>query len=352
MNTQFNNEMLVLARESRGLVQKELASQLSIDQGTLSKIENGVLHISEEQLEEVCRVLEYPKSFFLQTGNLFHPNLHYYRKKVTIPGKVLKKAEAQMNITKLTLDKLLNSVDLATQNLVKWDVELNGSPTKAAQYLREYWRVPKGRIDNLVKLVEDNGVIVVILDLESEKLDGLSLFTEDNHPIVFVNSRMSGERQRLTLAHELGHIVLHFGNQISEGRDIEDEAFEFAAELLMPQKEIISQLSRLDLLSLITLKKYWKVSMRALALRAKKLKAITDYQYRYLVIKMNKEWGAKNEPHKLEVERPGLIREIINLHTESLGYAKEELASFLSLTYNEFMSKYFDERVKLKIIRS
>jgi len=348
----FNSQMLILARESRGITQKELVEKLSIEQGTISKIENGLLSVNEDLLQKLSKVLSYPMSFFFQKDKLFNPTVHFYRKRVSIPGKVLKKAEARMNISKMNLDRLLTSVDLTNQNLISWNVDLDGSPEKAAQYLRSYWNIPKGPISNLVRLAEDHGIIVTYLDLDSEKLDGLSVFTDDNHPIIFLNDIMPNDRKRITLAHEIGHLVMHFGKKIGKYRDIEDEAWEFAAEFLMPKKEIFEELIRPDLSKLLDLKKYWKVSMRAIVVRARKLNTITQNQYKYLLIKMNKEYGAKSEPYVVPEERPSLIQEMINLHYEGLGYTENELSSFLSINVDELKEIYFNERKNLRILQS
>lgn len=347
----FNPEMLVLARESRGIVQKELANRLNIEQGTLSKIENGLLGIDESFILQLVPVLEYPYEFYFQEEKLYNPNLYYYRKNVSIPVKTLKQAEAEINITRINLDKLLNSVELPLQNLIQWNVEDHGSPELAAKYLREYWKVPRGRIENLTKILEDNGIIVVLIDFPSDKLAGLSMFSKDNHPIIFINKNMPGDRQILTVAHELGHLVLHFNNKISEGRDVEGEAYDFAGEFLMPEKEVSSQLLKLDIATLLGLKKYWKMSVRAIIIRAKKLGFITENQYKYLLIKMNKEWGAKNEPVQIPLDPPTLVKEILDLHLSDLSYSKIELAKLLCITEDELSRRYLETQQRLKIIR-
>ena len=43
MTKNINPEMLVLARESRGVMQSELARMLSVTQGKVSKLESGLL---------------------------------------------------------------------------------------------------------------------------------------------------------------------------------------------------------------------------------------------------------------------------------------------------------------------
>ncbi|RNI31765.1 ImmA/IrrE family metallo-endopeptidase [Rufibacter immobilis] len=351
-----NPNMVILARESRGVTQKELAEKMCIKQGTLSKIENGLQNVSEELLDILSAELAYPVSFFFQQNQLYNPNLVHYRKRTVFTKKDLAKADATMNISKINLEKLLNSVDIPDLQLPKWEVDEHGSPEKCAAYLREYWRLPKGRIENITKLVEDKGILVVPIDFDSPKMDGLNIFTDTNHPIIFYNRNIPTDRQRLTIAHELGHILLHLGQPIAENRDVEAEAYAFAAEFLMPAAEIKSHLGKVDIARLADLKRYWKVSMAALIIRAKTLRLITDNQYRYLWQQMSALGYRTKEPKELDAapEPPILLKELVDAHLNDLGYSEEELAQLLSLQLEDFKSRYQDNEVvrpKLKITR-
>ena len=63
--------------------------------------------------------------------------------------------------------------------------------------------------------------------------------------------------------------------------NVEDEAWEFAAEFLMPSAEIEKQLDGINLDKLGQLKKDWGVSMQAILYRAKKLGKIGESYYRF-----------------------------------------------------------------------
>ena len=66
----------------------------------------------------------------------------------------------------------------------------------------------------------------------------MSILADSKFPVVFSNKRSLGDRQRFTLAYELGHLVMHLQTNPSFTRDISHEANEFAAEFLMPEKDI------------------------------------------------------------------------------------------------------------------
>ncbi|HMO40232.1 MAG TPA: XRE family transcriptional regulator [Saprospiraceae bacterium] len=348
----FNPEMLTLAREARGYSQEELAGLMRVSQGTLSKIENGNLD-PQEYLENLSDTLDFPIGFFMRDGRQFKTNAYFYRKKIRIPRKEISKAEALMNIIKFNVEKLLKSVEVPAEKLPKWEVSKNGSPSEYAKYLREYWRIPKGRVDNLTKIVEDNGIIVIHVDFGSSDLDGLSLYTDDNQAIVFLNKNMSGDRIRLTLAHEVGHLGMHFAQVVDLERDVEKEAYEFASELLVPSNEILPHLSSVNLGKLADLKRYWKVSMSSLLVKAKRLNLIKENSYRYLWTQFRKNGYHIQEPPELNVpiEKPTLIKEILDAFINDLDYTKSDLAILLNLNLPDFENFFYETRSRLKVIR-
>jgi Zn-dependent peptidase ImmA (M78 family)/DNA-binding XRE family transcriptional regulator len=351
---EINSKMLVLAREARGYTQKELCELLGITQGSLSKIEKGIQSSSVENIEKFCNVLKYPESFFYQQDNIYNPDLIYYRRRIAVKKKVLLKAEAKLNIVRMNIEKLLSSVELPEDNLFQWDVDKNGTPEEAAITLRQQWKIPKGRIDDLVKLIEDNGIIVIPFDFGADKFDGLSMYTTKNEPLIFYNSNMPGDRQRLTIAHELGHLIMHFGRIIDIERDVEKEAMKFASELLVPEKEFKSTIVSFDLRTLANLKLYWRVSMGSLLYRCKALDMITDNQYRYLWQQMSMLGYKTKEPKELEVisETPTLLTEIIEKYSDELEYSKSEIAGLLNINEDDLQEMYFKKETRFKIIRN
>lgn len=154
---------------------------------------------------------------------------------------------------------------------------------------------------------------------------------------------------RFTLAHEIGHIVMH----TLHSEDQEREADEFAAEFLMPEKEIKPDLRSLTIAKLSPLKQYWKVSMAALIRRARDLDQINDRQYRRFFTKLNHLNYRTNEPNPIPQEEPRLIKEIIEMHQTTHSYSAAELSLATSLKVEEFYSVYLDqidEKPRLRLV--
>jgi Zn-dependent peptidase ImmA (M78 family)/transcriptional regulator with XRE-family HTH domain len=338
---QINTKMVRLAREARGLTQKELASRLSIEQGTLSKIENDQHGVTSQFMESLSKELGFPNSFFEQQYDTFSPRTIYYRRLVQIPKKSLYQAEAQMDICRWCMSKLLREVEVAGSSILKWDVEITGSPEECARYVRQYWQIPKGPIAHLTLFAEKNGIIIIHLDMD-DSISGFTNVADNGQPIIFLNKKLPADRLRFTLAHEIGHLIMHFIEQpIAKDRDTEKEANTFAAELLAPELEVRHHLAKLDIRRLLELKRFWKASMHMLLYRAKTLNCIPEHQYRALVTKLGHEGYRINEPVVFLHEQPVLAKTIIEMHINQLGYSREEIATMLHIL-PEDMAVFFN----------
>jgi len=335
--------MLVLARESRGLSQKELAEKIDISQSKISKLEDGLLFdVSGRELDLFADALHYPPNFFMQPGHGKASCGYFYRKVSALPARFLTQCNARMNVRRLHIERLAKSIDLDTIKLPFLDPdELQKGAMQAAQLLRQCWNVPGGPIANLTELVEDAGCIVVHFDFGTKKLDGLSLYSEFGPPIVFLNASFPGDRMRFTLAHELGHIIMH---RIPKA-NMDEEANQFAGEFLMPRNDISGSFYPISLDVLARKKLYWKVSMQSLLKRGCDLGEISERYGRFLWMQMGKFGYRSCEPHEgmIDRERPRLIQEMIEVHLNELEYTDNDLAQILGLCEDEFESIYSGE---------
>lgn len=344
----LNTEILKLAREVRLITQEELAMKIGIEQGTLSKIEKRLLSADVYIIEKISNVLDFPIDFFYQVKKVT-PVEGHYRRRLSSSVKNMKKYIAQMTISEWHFVSMLDEIELPELKLPSWDVLEDGSPAMCAKFMREYWKMPKGHITNLTKFIEDNGIVIIALDLG--ELDGFSTLLMGNIPAIYVNKKLPADRYRITIAHELGHLIMHFGNKIRADRDLEEEAFQFGIELLVPENNIKPYLNKITIEKLADLKGYWYVSMASLLRYANTLGMVTGNQYRYLWMQMSSLGYKKNEPVVIPKESPEIINEILYGYLNDLGYTKNELAKILYLTENELDYLYFGKDSKLRVIR-
>jgi Zn-dependent peptidase ImmA (M78 family)/DNA-binding XRE family transcriptional regulator len=352
MPENFNRALLQVARAARGFTQGNLAQRAGVTQALVSKLENGLTpDPTPETVDALAMALSFPVPFFYSSERPHGLPPFHYRKRARLGTKALSKIEADINIRRMHLARLLQSYespvqqDFPTIDLAKeqWN------PQRAAQVLRGYWLVPRGPIENLTALVERAGAIVLQINFETPLLDALSFRLPGMPPLIFMNSAVPGDRYRFTLAHELAHLILH--NHPAGDEEMESEADEFAAEFLMPAKEVRPYLVAPSLGKLGRVKSFWKVSIKALIVQCHRLKIITPSQYTGLNVNYSKAGFARNgEPFPIEVEKPSVLSQAIKHHLETLRYSIEEVASLLMISPQEFQSIY-TELPRLRLIK-
>lgn len=132
------------------------------------------------------------------------------------------------------------------------------------------------------------GIKIVKSNFENfnDKISGL-IVRQNGQTTISVKAKDIEERQRFTVAHELGHFFLHqeyLDKGLMDGiglrrdgevNDIENEANNFAANLLMPES-VFRGLWNDKTISLEKMAQYFYVSCSAIITRAKFLKLAND----------------------------------------------------------------------------
>lgn len=356
----FNGEMFRLARQFRGLTQKEFAEKLGAEASSVSRVENCVTQPTSEMAERAADILDLPLAFFRQPERPYglpmsvHPML---RAKAAVAQHTIDQALAELNLRIMHVRRLLRSVEYEpVLTLPEVDLgSIGGDPEEAAALVRRTWLMPAGPVIDLVQWVERAGCFVMHAELPDAAMSGVTLRVPDIRPCIFLNKTMPADRMRHTLAHELGHLILHrYPNS-----EMEREADSFAAAFLMPANDIRPYFAgkRIDLRLLAALKPEWRVSMQSLLYRASTLRFVNDNQARYLWQQFSIRKMKMREPPELDIppETPSLVAKLISLHIGKLGYTVEDLATVAALYKREFVSMYgIDEpaqkRPKLRVV--
>jgi Zn-dependent peptidase ImmA (M78 family) len=96
--------------------------------------------------------------------------------------------------------------------------------------------------------------------------------------------------------------------------EMENEANAFAAEFLMPREVFRKEFAvPLTLSGLAEMKRKWRVSIQALAMRAHDIGVVTERQYKYVVRQLSVKGWKLHEPVEVEPEKPRLLRKMIEL---------------------------------------
>ncbi|MFT4294380.1 MAG: XRE family transcriptional regulator [Micropruina sp.] len=317
-------DVLLVLRRAADITQEELADDLGITQAALSRYENNLREPDDEMVERLGEALgvtpEFIRHEFRMQGAIA-ADAHMRRQKTAKPSD-WKRVEARVNMLRMHSSYLLERVPLRPQNHVIQVDPDEHTPAQAAAMLRAAWRMPIGPVRNLIRWVESAGVIVVEEDFGTHRIDGMSQWAGE-HAVIVLNAALPTDRKRLTVAHELGHLVLH-GQYID--LDVEDQANQFAAELLMPAHVIAPELTNLTLGKLSDLKTEWGVSMQAIFERAYRLGKATAEARQKFYRQLNSRGWKTREPGSdlLPAENPELAASV-GRQLDHAGLTQQEI---------------------------
>ena len=339
--TPINPEMIALARESRGLSQKDLAAALAVTQGAISRIEGALLPISEQLLQRLAESLHYPEEFFSLQDAVYGPSTSefFHRKRQSAPSKALTQLHAHLNIRRIHIARLMRSIEMENVRMERFDPdEFYGDIEAIASAVRAAWMIAPGPIRNVTEVIENAGGFVILCNFGTRLIDAVSRWVPGLPPLFFVNENAPTDRARWSLTHELGHILMH---QVPRP-EMEAEADTFASAFLMPARDISHMLDFVSLPRLAQLKPHWKVSMAALLKRASDLGAVGPRQARYLWMQIGKAGYRLREPPELDLprEEPTLLSRLLAVYKDDLGYGIGELAALLRIHVDELMEMY------------
>lgn len=300
----FNASRLVLARKRRQFTKKHLAESSGVSTRSLTDYETGKATPGATALSSLAKTLKFPESFFFQK-TIPEPSPQ------TASFRSLKRMSAKQRDAALTAGAL--AIDFSNwieerYQIPRFDVpDLSSySPSEAAVMLRVEWGLGLGKLPNLVHLLESKGVRVFSLAQDCVEIDAFCVWV-NAIPYVFLNNQKSAERSRFDAAHELGHLVLH-QNQDERGREIEQQANDFAAALLMPRESVEEyDFCPTCLNDFINLKRNWGVSTAALIRRFYSLSLITEWKYRSLCIDLAKAGYRTHEPLEMPREKSRVL---------------------------------------------
>jgi len=345
--------MLVLARESRGMTQAEVAEAMTRDsadvpvsQGYVSKAEAGRLEVTGPRLALYAAALEYPAGVLCADPEIHGVGvgLVHHRKRASLGAPALRRIHAELALARMQAGALIALGGVQPEHRFRRiEIDDFDTPSDAAITLRRDWHLPPGTVHQLVTVIEDAGGLVLVRDLGARELDAVTQWMQGEPPLFLVSARAPADRFRFSLAHELGHVIMH--GEPGATAVQERQADEFASEFLMPADAIRAELAngQLDLPRLISLKHRWGVSMAALLRRASTLGVITDWQYRNLMVEMSALGYRTQEPGDVAREHPRVIPALVSRLRNHHGYQRGQLAEAVGLLEDEFTRLYLDD---------
>lgn len=339
----FNGQRLKTARIYRNMSMTELADNIGIKKQAISQFENGLSNPKPETEFSLISVLRFPRTFFYQKDKNLEINNTFFRALSTTNALDKKTQEIKTKLIVEIYNFLCEYLDLPVLNLPQINHNSKEDIENIALSLRAYWNIGELPIQNMVNLIENNGIIVSAFDVESDKIDAFTqihnIKTFPQYCVVVGNNKKSAVRRNFDIAHELGHIMLHSNienlDELSaeQLKELENEANLFASAFLMPKNAFYNDLSSAsDLRSYIELKRKWNVSIAAMLIRAKSLGRISIKEYQSLMKSMSYRKWRVHEPldDVLKISVPTLFSTAIDVLFENKVMTPQTFVSKLS----------------------
>lgn len=360
----FNGARLKSARKYRGKTIVELANDVGVSKQAISQYENGTIYPVFETLMKIINTLKFPREYFYEKDSIsIGLGNTYFR----ASSKLTKKEEGIQNEKSTLIGKIfsiLNEyIEFPKLNLPSIDPEL--PIEEIAMKVREYWDIGDEPIQDVIYILEKNGIRITSTNTNTENVDAFSqrqdINGETNYIIVLGNDKGSATRRQFSVAHELGHIIMHdafleldcLSNE--EQREIENQAHEFASAFLLPRKTFTRDISvyPTNLDYYIQLKKKWKVSISAMLVRANNLGILAYSSYQTLMRKVSKMGWRKNEPldDTLIISQPTLLKRAVNILIDNDILNEEEFIRELSKNKISLLGEEIESLLGLDIGR-
>jgi Zn-dependent peptidase ImmA (M78 family)/DNA-binding XRE family transcriptional regulator len=305
-------ERIYRLRLVAGIGQVEFAEQLGIANGSVSKIENGRMPVSDDLIEHIARVLDCTATFLVSpemVGPTTRPWLRAYAdaSKKAVDQRAADCITAAEVIDILKLRRIPDQIPIFQDSLSDDEaIEQFALDVRAAAQVGE-----DDVVGNSIRAAERLGCLVLPMRNELGRHLGLSL-RAGQLPVLCVSQAaenrlpgsVPGDRQRFTVAHEIGHLGLHAGlgppETAEEANHVEKQAHHFAGAFLGPGDALLQDLreegGRVTLRALSRLKERWGISIKALVMRFQSLGVIDADHARSLHKQISARGWNKSEP--------------------------------------------------------
>jgi Zn-dependent peptidase ImmA (M78 family)/transcriptional regulator with XRE-family HTH domain len=373
----FIGERLTEAREARGLMTQTAladllkAQNVSVTKSAISLYENNLSDPRPEMVGELAKLLGVKESFFFLSLPKMPSNPIFWRsRQMTIRDKRTI-AERKFGWSKWIIDQYLkNYMDMPPLQFPgRNETSVPNNPAnltddqieEIANIARQFWGLGKAPIDNMIALLENNGIMLTYGTVNSEKLDAFSNKSEYDcsYHIFLSTDKKSAVRTRFDAAHELGHLILHSHLPKSYFTEknhslIERQAYRFASAFLMPKDSFRRDVWMTSIEAFKVLKEQWKVSVGAIIHRCDDIGLFghDETKAQRLWIKYKREWKTIEEDN-FDYENPQLMKRCIDALLEAkvktksqilfdIPFSQHDIESLLNLP-EDYLSEDFGE---------
>ncbi len=263
------------ARKANNFSLRKLADEIGVSAMAISKYERDLDVPGSGVLLRLSQALNVKLDFFFRP-NMVSVQLQAYRKHASLGVKEQEAIQMRIQywVERYCEVESLFPDEQRSVNLTVHNVNSLDEVEDIALALRDQWNLGYDPIENLVQLLEDQGIKVGII-AGFDHFDACT-FQVDSNPVIVTKGELPGDRQRFNLGHELGHLVLAVQGDLKPER----AANRFVGAFLVPARtahfELGTQRTDLNFNELYMLKQKYGLSMQAWVYRAKDLGIISE----------------------------------------------------------------------------
>lgn len=277
-----------------GLSLQELSDALgnSISKQALNRLEGGEQSPDSDILSKLCKVLHLTLDYFFKDNSvvLEHVEFRKLKKLLVKEQEKVKSATIEYLERYLELENLLGIETKLPFKLKSYPVKSSEEADQAAREMRSILKIGIDPIYNCIELLEENN-IKVYHAVADPSFSGLSTIIGDNLGVIVYNDHpeIPLVRKRFTVLHELGHLFMNLDGV--EEKTAERLCDCFAGAMLLPDEKLLTYFGgkrkSVYTSELISIKKYYGISLTAIMYRAKVLGLISESHMKYFMIKYN-----------------------------------------------------------------
>jgi Zn-dependent peptidase ImmA (M78 family)/transcriptional regulator with XRE-family HTH domain len=343
----FSGARLQLARQARGLTVRALADISGLHANSIAMYEKGASQPKAETVNVLAERLNVLTTYFFAGGTSAAQSPVFYRSQAAATATSRTRAEARFRWTSDIIRFAEHFVDFPRVDVPEFSVPDDVTSIsdrrvdEIAAEVRAHWGLGNGVIENMVWLLETHGVIVTRGEGGTRAIDAFSQWDDVlGRPRVFLcDDKGAAFRSRLDAAHELGHLVLHRRVPAQALRNpilfkqVEHQAFRFAAAFLLPAVLFAEYVPSLSLESLLIVKPILKASVKMMIKRGMTLGYVsTDSEQLLWRAYARRGWQASEPGDQSEpLEQPELLRTAIEYIVESKVRSRAELIQAIGL---------------------
>ena len=354
-SNEFQPNRLAQARLVKKWTQPELAERVGISRQMISSYEKAKPSgstPSPENLRNLAHWLEVPEAYFyapLRESETKLESAINFRTLKSKKRRARQQAETFMQWLVSVYDFVADYIELPPVQIPEFKIADFTKITmeqieEIAEETRRYFGLGDGPISNVTKLLENKGVIIGRVPLETG-MDGVSAWF-NGRPVILINNTAYHARSRFDLGHELFHLIAHRDVSPEDLEDaetlrlIESQAHRFSGAFLAPYKTFLPEVVTIDLPGLIDLKSRWGLSAQAIVSRLYDLGVISEHQKSRMFTKVTVEGWRKKEPldGSTEPEKAAFLDKVAEFFESNNIFSPNEFvvrsripASFLSL---------------------